>query len=87
MAAFMSDASDALSRATALDNKIVSVANGVSSNYADLVSLASRQVMAGMEITVGSNNGQINNSDVLFFMKDTGNSRCVIFVSKYYYFC
>ncbi|KAF9071440.1 hypothetical protein BDP27DRAFT_1322140, partial [Rhodocollybia butyracea] len=75
MEAFMSDATDALSRATTLDNKIVSAANGISSNYADLVSLASRQVMAGMEITVGTSNGQINNSDVLFFMKDTGNSQ------------
>ncbi|KAF9071443.1 DUF1793-domain-containing protein [Rhodocollybia butyracea] len=75
MGAFMSDASGALSRATTLDGKIVSAANGISSNYADLVSLASRQVMAGMEITVGTNNGQINNSDVLFFMKDTGNSQ------------
>ncbi|KAF9071439.1 hypothetical protein BDP27DRAFT_1322138 [Rhodocollybia butyracea] len=73
--AFMSDATDALSRATTLDNKIISAANGISSNYADLVSLASRQVMAGMEITVGTSNGQINNSDVLFFMKDTGNSQ------------
>ncbi|KIK65800.1 hypothetical protein GYMLUDRAFT_158570, partial [Collybiopsis luxurians FD-317 M1] len=76
MSDFMSDASNALQRAIALDNKIMSDANKVSSNYADLVSLASRQIMAGMEITVGVDlNGQVNKSDVLIFMKDIGNSQ------------
>ncbi|KAE9404313.1 DUF1793-domain-containing protein [Gymnopus androsaceus JB14] len=72
----MSNASDALQRAITLDNKILSAANTISSNYADLVSLASRQVMAGMEITVGTDSsGQINASDIMFFMKDIGNSQ------------
>ncbi|KIK65890.1 hypothetical protein GYMLUDRAFT_239572 [Collybiopsis luxurians FD-317 M1] len=38
---FMNDASNTLQCATALDNKILSDAQGISSNYADLVSLAS----------------------------------------------
>ncbi|KIK65828.1 hypothetical protein GYMLUDRAFT_38307 [Collybiopsis luxurians FD-317 M1] len=73
---FMGDASNALERATALDNKIISDANDISSNYADLVSLASRQTMAGMDITVGfGSDGQLNKSDILIFMKDIGNSQ------------
>ncbi|KIK65815.1 hypothetical protein GYMLUDRAFT_158671, partial [Collybiopsis luxurians FD-317 M1] len=76
MSEFMSNASNALQRAEALDDMIVSDANKVSSNYTDLVSLASRQVMAGMEITVGSDlDGNVNASDTLIFMKDTGNSQ------------
>ncbi|KIK52995.1 hypothetical protein GYMLUDRAFT_250707 [Collybiopsis luxurians FD-317 M1] len=76
MSNFMNDASNALQRAIVLDSRIISDANQISPNYADLVSLASRQVVAGMEITVGSDsNGQLNKSDILIFMKDIGNSR------------
>ncbi|KIK65821.1 hypothetical protein GYMLUDRAFT_239519 [Collybiopsis luxurians FD-317 M1] len=76
MSDFMNNASSALQRAIALDNKIVSDAKKISSDYTDLVSLASRQVMAGMEITVGiDSNGKLNSSDVLIFMKDTGNTQ------------
>ncbi|KAJ3967181.1 hypothetical protein EV361DRAFT_931862 [Lentinula raphanica] len=72
----MNDSSNALQRAIALDNNITTAANAISSNYADLVTLAARQVMAGMEITVGvGSNGQINASDIQFFMKDIGNSQ------------
>lgn len=72
----MSDASNALQRAIALDTRIVTTANAISSDYADLVSLASRQVMAAMEITAGTgSNEQINASDIMFFMKDIGNSQ------------
>lgn len=77
---FMSDASNARQRSINLDNQIVSDANAISSQYADLVSLAARQAMAGLEITVGSDsNGKVNESDVLIFMKDTGNSQYVSF--------
>ncbi|KIK51931.1 hypothetical protein GYMLUDRAFT_265647 [Collybiopsis luxurians FD-317 M1] len=73
---FMNNASDALNRAIALDEKITSDASNISSEYVDLVSLASRQVMAGMEITVGKDsNQQVNESDILIFMKDIGNSQ------------
>ncbi|KIK51941.1 hypothetical protein GYMLUDRAFT_180789 [Collybiopsis luxurians FD-317 M1] len=73
---FMSDASNALQRAMSFDRQVISDTIGISSNYTDLVSLASRQVMAGMEITVGTDsNGQLDQSDVLIFMKDIGNSQ------------
>ncbi|KIK51939.1 hypothetical protein GYMLUDRAFT_50232 [Collybiopsis luxurians FD-317 M1] len=76
MVDFMNNASDALNRAIALDEQIISDASAISPDYVDLVSLASRQVMAGMEITVGTDlKQQINQSDILIFMKDTGNSR------------
>ncbi|KAJ4485238.1 hypothetical protein J3R30DRAFT_3282917 [Lentinula aciculospora] len=74
----MNDSSNALQRAIALDDQIVSAATAISPNYVDLVSLASRQVMAGMEITVGSGaDGELNASDIQFFMKDMGNSQRV----------
>ncbi|KAJ3902272.1 putative glutaminase A, partial [Lentinula edodes] len=76
MANFMNDATNALERSKTLDSKIVSDANAISSNYVDLVSLASRQLMAGLEVTVGTDSsGKLNASDILFFMKDTGNSQ------------
>ncbi|KIK51207.1 hypothetical protein GYMLUDRAFT_181767, partial [Collybiopsis luxurians FD-317 M1] len=72
----MDDASSALKRVIELDDQIISDASKISSNYTDLVALALRQVMAGMEITVGTDtNGQVNDSDILIFMKDIGNSR------------
>ncbi|KAJ3893405.1 hypothetical protein GG344DRAFT_43434 [Lentinula edodes] len=72
----MGDSSDALQRAIALDDQIVSAANTISSDYTDLVSLAARQAIAGMEITAGTGtDGQLNSSDIQFFMKDIGNSQ------------
>ncbi|KAF9062758.1 hypothetical protein BDP27DRAFT_1481547, partial [Rhodocollybia butyracea] len=75
MSDFLSDASQALQRARNLDNRISNAATSISNNYSDLVSLASRQVMSTLEITVGVDlGGQINNSDILIFMKDEGTS-------------
>lgn len=72
----MGDSSNALQRAIALDDQIISAANTISSDYTDLISLAARQAMAGMEITVGTGtDGQLNSSDIQFFMKDIGNSQ------------
>ncbi|KAF5378651.1 hypothetical protein D9757_009532 [Collybiopsis confluens] len=76
MANFMSDAQNALKRSIVLDGQIVSDASSISNAYADVVSLATRQAMAGMEITVGSDSsGRPNSSDVMIFMKDLGNSQ------------
>ncbi|KIK65807.1 hypothetical protein GYMLUDRAFT_1027401, partial [Collybiopsis luxurians FD-317 M1] len=76
MSDFMSDASNALQRAIVLDDRIMSDASKISSNLTDLVSLASRQIMAGMEVTVGiGSDGQMNKFDVLIFMKDIGDSK------------
>ncbi|KAF7314157.1 hypothetical protein HMN09_00575000 [Mycena chlorophos] len=77
--AFMADAPAALTRAIALDNSILAAANAVSDEYADVVSLGLRQALAGVELTVSPSGktGGFNTSDVLAFMKDTGNSQRV----------
>ena len=74
------DFSGALSRATNMDQKIMGDAGKISSNYVDLVSLAARQVMGSMDITVLRNDadGSLNGSDVKIFIKDIGGSGCVI---------
>ncbi|KAJ7927321.1 hypothetical protein B0H13DRAFT_2556868 [Mycena leptocephala] len=76
--AFMSDFPAARARALALDQQILQDAAAVSQNYADLVSLGTRQAMAGVEITVPlMQGGSLNLSDVKAFMKDVGNSKRV----------
>lgn len=67
----------AVERATDLDQKILQHAGAVSRNYMDLVSLATRQAMAGVEITVSATHGEWDVSDVQAFMKDVGNTQCV----------
>ena len=67
----MTDFSAANDRAVALDQKIMGDAGKISSNYVDLVSLATRQTVAAMDITVQS--GQ---TDVKTFVKDIGGSLC-----------
>ena len=72
---FITDFSNANDRAVALDEKIMSAAANISSNYVDLVSLTARQVMGALDITVSSNSdGSIDASDVQVFMKDVGGS-------------
>ena len=70
------DFSGALIRATNMDQKIMGDAGKISSNYVDLVSLAARQVMGSMDITVLRNDadGSLNGSDVKIFIKDIGGS-------------
>ncbi|KAJ7194203.1 hypothetical protein GGX14DRAFT_378230 [Mycena pura] len=76
--AFVTDFSSARDRALQLDQKLLQDAGRVSNNYADLVSLATRQTMAGVEITVSKNDtGEWNTSDVMAFMKDVGSSQRV----------
>ena len=51
----------------------VEYAQNISSNYADLLSLITRQAMSAIEITVSKNpDGSFNSSDIMAFMKDTG---------------
>ncbi|KAJ7032158.1 hypothetical protein C8F04DRAFT_664746 [Mycena alexandri] len=74
----MADFPAARSRAIALDEQIVQAAAAVSPEYADLVSLAARQAMAGIEITLPPPaDGSWNMSDVKAFMKDVGNTQRV----------
>ncbi|KAF9443523.1 hypothetical protein P691DRAFT_407186 [Macrolepiota fuliginosa MF-IS2] len=75
VSAFLSDSSDARNRNSALDSKIVSAALAVSPEYADIVSLVTRQIFAAMDITIPpAQSEQSNNSDVKIFMKDMGMS-------------
>jgi hypothetical protein len=51
-------------------------AMAVSTNYADLISLAARQTMGGTEITVSKlSSDQWDTTDVKMFMKNVGNGR------------
>lgn len=74
--AFVQDFSAASDRAQSLDEKIISDAGKISSNYVDLVSLAARQVMGSMDITVleSDSRGSVDGSDVKIFVKDIGGS-------------
>lgn len=77
---FVADYPNALARATALDQNVLSAAAAVDSSghYADLVSLAARQAMGGTELTIGvksqnvPGSSQWNMSDVKMFMKNVG---------------
>ncbi|KAI0353838.1 DUF1793-domain-containing protein [Trametes cingulata] len=67
--------SKAQERALALDQAIMADASKVSAHYVDLVSLAARQTMASLDITVSTgSDGKPNASDVRIFMKDIGSS-------------
>lgn len=75
--AFVTDYANALQNAIALDDKILGDASKVSSKYADLVSISTRQVLASLDITVANGaDGALNESDVKIFMKDMGQSGC-----------
>ena len=51
-------------------------AMAISTNYADLVSLAARQTIGGTEITISKgSDGRWNNTDVKMFMRNMGNDR------------
>ncbi|KAF8508112.1 hypothetical protein JB92DRAFT_3121204 [Gautieria morchelliformis] len=73
MAQFISDFSRAASAANSFDSNIRNAAMAVSSDYADLVDLSTRQVYGMIEITVGKDaNGNWNTSDIQAFMNDAG---------------
>lgn len=69
---FMAGFSEAQQRAIALDNAILGNASSISTQYADLVSLAVRQTLGSLDFTVSTGtDGNPNVSDVRIFMKDT----------------
>ncbi|TFY76685.1 hypothetical protein EWM64_g7329 [Hericium alpestre] len=72
---FLDDFPNAKNRADQLDAKILTAANNVSSDYADLVSLAARQVFGATELTISKGaDGNWSTSDVMMFMKNIGES-------------
>lgn len=79
MDTFLSDYTDAQTRADDIDKLIFSSIGDRSDNYRNLVSIAARQTMATTELTVGTGtDGQWNMSDIKMFMKDIGDSLYVI---------
>ena len=62
---------DALAASIELDNKLLTAANSISTEYAGLISLVTRQAMGAIEYTILKNNQ--NTSDVKAFMKNMGN--------------
>ncbi len=84
---FLANFSSALSRATALDNKVISNVTAVAyklslsatANLTDLVILGLRQAIGSLEFTVSKNsNGTFAGmEDSRIFMKDVGSSRYV----------
>ncbi|KAI0696707.1 hypothetical protein BC835DRAFT_1414100 [Cytidiella melzeri] len=70
MTSFLLDGDAAFNRSAQLDTAILQKAASISTNYADLVSLAARQAMAGVEVTMSPG----NSSDVKMFMKDIGST-------------
>ena len=82
--AFTSNYAGALSRAVALDQKITADAGKVSSQYADIVALATRQAMGTLDITVGTDsNKNVIPGDVKIFMKNLGIDRFVFLFYAY----
>lgn len=82
---FVADYPNAVSRAEALDQRVLADAANVSAHYADLVSLAARQAMGGTELTVGrssTDSHQWNTSDVKMFLKDVGTTGSVAFFTS-----
>ena len=82
--AVVEDAPAAHDRAVALDAKIVADAEKISPKYVDLVSLATRQILGSLDITVLSDaQGGVNTSDVKIFMKNMGIDQCVLFIALF----
>ncbi|KAF8168518.1 hypothetical protein B0H34DRAFT_62865 [Crassisporium funariophilum] len=78
--AFLADFPGAMSRAIALDNKIMTEAASISPQYADLAAVSLRQTMGSIEITASrtmAGDTEWNMTDIMVFMKDVGNSRRV----------
>ncbi|KAL1942376.1 hypothetical protein VTO73DRAFT_5978 [Trametes versicolor] len=72
---FISSFPDIQRKAIALDNAIAGDALKISPRYADLVSLAARQTLGSLDITVSTGtDGKPNSSNVRIFMKDVGSS-------------
>ena len=64
---------DALAASIELDNKLLTAANSISTEYAGLISLVTRQAMGAIEYTINIDNNDNNISDVKAFMRNMGN--------------
>lgn len=70
----MEDFNGILLNSISIDNAVRADGLAVSPEYADILALSLRQVMASMEITISvGSDGQWNTSDIMSFMKNMGN--------------
>ncbi|PIL35875.1 hypothetical protein GSI_01535 [Ganoderma sinense ZZ0214-1] len=77
--AFTGDYAAAYNRAVTLDQKIMNDATKISSQYSDIVSLATRQAMGTLDITAGTDSdGNLIPGDVKVFMKNLGTDQFVL---------
>ena len=69
----MDDYSRAINASSAFDAQISAAGTTISSGYADILALASRQIFGTLEITVSQeDSGNYNMSDVMVFCKNFG---------------
>ncbi|KAJ3568846.1 hypothetical protein NP233_g5446 [Leucocoprinus birnbaumii] len=72
VSAFLGDFQGARDRSSSFDNKIMSAASQISSEYADILSIVTRQIFASMDFTVTrAQNGALDPTPRIF-MKDMG---------------
>lgn len=79
----MNDFERAQQAADNFDNKLLLAGSAISSDYADLLSLTTRQILGSLDITLAlGSDGKWNFSDTMVFMKNMGaagsDSPCVI---------
>ncbi|KAL1735522.1 hypothetical protein EV714DRAFT_243584, partial [Schizophyllum commune] len=74
---FLQSYDKASARADDLDRKIMRAASNKSAEYADLIALGTRQVLAAFQVTISKGADGYNVSDVQAFMKDSGTSQGV----------
>lgn len=71
--AFLDDYDRSFTASEAFDASLNSNASAVSSDYAALVALSTRQVFGGLDITIARDgSGTLNTSDIMVFMKNYG---------------
>ena len=69
----MDDFERAQQAAANYDSVLLSAGSQISRNYADVISLAARQVLASIDITISRGSGGAwNLTDVMVFMKNLG---------------
>ena len=69
----MGDFDRAQHAAEIFDNKLLSAGSAISSGYADLLALTTRQVFGSLDITLAlGSDGNWNFSDAMVFMKNMG---------------
>lgn len=71
----MGDFERAQQAAESFDNKLLGAGSTISSGYADLLALTTRQVLGSLDITLAlGSDGNWNFSDTMVFMKNMGAS-------------